>query len=104
LWGFAAIAAAVYFKGTGRWEVFAGAAAVFFAGQTARAIMRQSVIFKLLPDDAEKMKIAALADIAGGPIWSIVLLCCIISSAFTRTIKWRGVKYKLISPTETVRV
>ncbi|MFA6424909.1 MAG: glycosyltransferase family 2 protein [Phycisphaerae bacterium] len=104
LWGFAAIAAAVYFKGTGRWELFVAAAAVFFVSQITRAVMRQSVIFKLLPEDAEKMKIAAMADIVGGPIWSIVLLACIISSAFTRTIKWRGVKYKLISPTETVRV
>ncbi|MHB0946449.1 MAG: glycosyltransferase family 2 protein [Sedimentisphaerales bacterium] len=104
LWGFAAISAAVYFKGTGRWELFAAAAAFFFVGQLARAIMRQRAIFKLLPDDAEKMKIAAFADIVGGPIWSLVLLACIISSAFTRTIQWRGVKYKLISPTETVRV
>ena len=104
LWGFAAIAMITYLEGSGRWELFAAAAAVFFIGQIARAVMRQRAIFKLLPDDAEKMKIAAMADIIGGPIWSIVLLGCIISSAFTRVIKWRGVRYKLISPTEVVRL
>jgi hypothetical protein len=104
LWGFAAIAAMSYLKDAGKWQVFAATAAVFFVGQIVRALMRQMVIFKLLPEDVEKMKIAAFADIAGGPIWSLVLLYCIISSAFTRTIQWRGVKYKLISPTEAARL
>lgn len=104
LWGFTAIAAAVYCKDAGRWELFAAVAAIFLIAQIARAVMRQTAIFKLLPDDAEQMKIAAFADIAAGPIWSILLLACIISSAFTRTIQWRGVKYKLISPTKVARL
>jgi ceramide glucosyltransferase len=103
-WGFAVLAFVTAMNGSGYWEVFLATSVVFFAGQAIRAIMRQKMIFKLLASEAEKMKAAAIADCLGGPVWSLILLGCIISSAFGRTIKWRGVKYKLVGPVEVARI
>lgn len=75
--------------------------AVFFSCQSIRAWLRQKMIVKLLPNDAENMKKSAVADIAGSCLWSWLLLGCIISSACGRKITWRGITYKLISPTKT---
>ena len=74
---------------------------VFFSFQAIRAWIRQKMIVKLLPNDAKAMKLTAIADIAGSCIWSWLLFGCIISSAIGRKITWRGITYKLISPTKT---
>jgi ceramide glucosyltransferase len=103
-WGFAVLAIFTAMNDSGHWGIFLAASVVFFAGQAIRAFMRQKMIFKLLASETEKMKTAAMADIVGGPIWSLILLGCIISSVFGKTIKWRGVNYKLVGPTEVVRV
>jgi ceramide glucosyltransferase len=75
---------------------------IFFTGQLIRAILRQRMISKLLKDEQPKMKLAAAADILGFWLWSLLMLVLIIASAFGRTIWWRGIKYKLIGPTETI--
>jgi len=103
-WGLAIIAAIVGFSGSGCWLLFAVCSAIFLACQELRAVIRQKMIFKLLPKDAEKMKVAAAADIIGNPIWSLILLALIISSAVGRSICWRGVKYRLKGATEVIRV
>ena len=75
---------------------------VFFIGQLTRAILRQRMIAKILPDEAPKMKRAAKADILGNCIWTWVLFGCIFASAFRRIITWRGIRYKLVSRSETI--
>ena len=74
---------------------------IFLAGQIVRAVLRQliagqdaqrSIVPQLLP--------AALADILGCWLWSIVLFLSLLSSAFGRTIRWRGIRYRLVSPTQ----
>lgn len=77
---------------------------VFVVSQELRAILRQKMIVKLMPEDAEQLKKAIKADVFGTFVWSWFLLACIITSAFGRTITWRGIKYKLMSPTETIIV
>jgi len=74
---------------------------VFLLCQAARAIIRQNMIGKVLEKDRENMKFARIADIYFSWIWSPLLFVLILSSAFGRTISWRGIKYKLNSPTET---
>lgn len=74
---------------------------VFFSFQSIRAWIRQRMIVKLLPNDADNMKRTAIADIAGSCIWSWLLFACIITSGIGRKITWRGITYKLISPTKT---
>jgi ceramide glucosyltransferase len=74
---------------------------VFLLCQAARAVIRQNMIGKVLEKDRANMKFARIADIYFSWIWSPLLFGLILSSAFGRTLSWRGIKYKLISPTET---
>jgi len=75
---------------------------VFLVGQFTRAILRQRMAAKLLAQDAPKMKAAAAADVLTCWLTSPLLLFLILSSAFGRTITWRGIRYKLLGPTETI--
>ena len=84
--------------------LYATVPVVFLVSQFLRAILRQKMIIKLLPEDADKMKGAVAADICGTFFWSWFLLVCIISSGIGRTITWRGIKYKMLSSTETIIV
>ncbi len=84
--------------------LFTAVPVVFFVCQLIRAILRQRMISKLLKEHLPQMKVAAAADILAFWAWSILLLFFIISSAFGRTIRWRGIPYKLLGPTETIVV
>jgi ceramide glucosyltransferase len=82
---------------------------VFFTGQMIRAILRQKMAKKLLNyerratgDKPQAIRAARTADIFLSWLWSLLLLVFIISSAFGRTICWRGIRYKLLGPTETI--
>lgn len=102
LWGGAALAVYAGVKGAEHVALFAAVPIVFFAGQLIRAVLRQRMIGRLLEKDAPKMKVAMAADILGSWLWSLLLLVFILSSSFGRTITWRGIRYKLLGPTETV--
>ena len=71
-----------------------------------RAILRQKMAKKLLKyesqDFGDLSRAARTADILLSWLWSLLLLVFIISSAFGRTICWRGIRYKLLGPTETI--
>ncbi|UCG60029.1 MAG: glycosyltransferase [Phycisphaerales bacterium] len=102
LWGSLFLAAYTAVTGHKSLPVFAVIAAVFVAAQLTQAILRQKMISKLLKDDLPRMKPAMVADILGFWVWSLLFLLLLISSAFSRTIRWRGIRYKLLSPTETI--
>lgn len=74
---------------------------LFFSEQLFSAILHQKMISKILQKDRPKLKLACAADILFFWAWSILLLFLIISSAFGRTICWRGIHYKLPGPSET---
>ncbi len=82
--------------------LFAAVPVVFFISQLIRAILRQAMAGKLLKHERRKMKAACAADILAFWLWSLLMLILIISSAFGRTICWRGIRYKLLGPTETI--
>jgi len=82
--------------------LFAAVPAVFFVGQLIRAILRQRMAGKLLKHKRRAMRAACAADILAFWLWSLLMLFLIISSAFGRTICWRGIRYKLLGPTETI--
>jgi cellulose synthase/poly-beta-1,6-N-acetylglucosamine synthase-like glycosyltransferase len=75
---------------------------LFFASQLFSAVLRQKMISKVLEKDWPKLKLTCAADILFFWLWSLLLLFFIISSAFGRTICWRGIRYKLLGPTETI--
>jgi uncharacterized membrane protein YcgQ (UPF0703/DUF1980 family) len=70
--------------------------------QFLRAILRQVMLGKMLKDDWEQMKKARFFDILMFWPMSGLFLTLILSSIFGRTIRWRGIRYKLLGPTETV--
>jgi len=77
---------------------------VFLARQLSQAILRQKMIGRLLEKHLPQMKAAMSADILGFWIWSLLILSLVLSSAFGRTICWRGIRYKLLGPNETIIV
>jgi hypothetical protein len=46
------------------------------------------------------MKAACIADVLAFWLWSLLLLVIILSSAFGRTLCWRGIRYKLVRPAD----
>jgi len=75
---------------------------VFLGCQLIRAILRQKRMRKLLEKDRHKMTAACLADVLFSWAWSLLMLFFIFSSAFGNTVRWRGIRYKLLGPTETI--
>jgi len=104
LWAGAALAVYATTVGEKNLPLFTAVPILFFASQMSRAILRQRMISQLLNYDWPKMKVACAADILFFWLWSLLMLFFIISSAFGRTIQWRGIRYKLLGPTETIVV
>jgi hypothetical protein len=102
LWGGAAMAVYASTAGDKNLPLFVFVPVLFFSSQLTRAILRQKMAGKLLEKDLDKMKPAMAVDISLCWLWSLLLLLFIISSSFGRTITWRGIKYKLLGPTETI--
>lgn len=73
---------------------------VFFASQLFRAVLRQHLIVKLLPKEKNTLTAARWVDITLFWLLSILLLGIILTSAIGKTITWRGIKYRLNSPTD----
>lgn len=109
LWGGAGFAIYAAVTGNENLVLYSAVPVIFFAGQMIRAIQRQDEARKLLSyeikdksEEQKAMKAASIADILCSWLWSLLLLVFILSSAFGRTIRWRGIRYKLLGPTETV--
>ena len=65
-------------------------------GAMARALGRQVMIRKILPEDRDKLLAPALLDIFLGPLVGIVGLVTVLAAAGTRTVVWRGITYRLL--------
>jgi len=102
LWGGAALAVYAAAIEDKRLPIFAAVPILFFTGQMVRAVLRQKMVRTLLKKDLQKMKLAMAADILACWIWSLLLLFLIISSACGKTVFWRGIRYKLLGPSETI--
>ena len=83
-------------------QLFAAVPILFFIGQLTRALLRQRMISKLLKDNWPELKTACAIDVLFSWVLSLLLLSFIVSSAFGRTITWRGIRYKLLGLTETI--
>jgi hypothetical protein len=81
--------------------LYAAVPAIFFAAQVLRAVLRQMMVMQILSEYGPQLWRAAVADVLGCWLWSILLFVYILSSAFGRTIRWRGIRYRLDSPTRT---
>ena len=100
LWGGTAAAIHAGAVHSAHLVVYAAVAIVFFVGQVTRAMLRQLAAAKVLGEHLPQLLPAAIADVFGCWLWSVLLFVLMLSSAFGRTIRWRGIRYKLISPTQ----
>jgi cellulose synthase/poly-beta-1,6-N-acetylglucosamine synthase-like glycosyltransferase len=91
-------------SGLAHLRFFIAVPAVSVASQFIRACMRQFVASKLLRHELSRMKLAIASDILFFWAWSVILWVLIVSTSFGRTVRWRGIRYKMLSPTETVRL
>jgi ceramide glucosyltransferase len=100
LWGGAA--AAFYAEATHGEHIvlYAAVPIVFFTGQLVRAVLRQLAMAKALNEHLARLLPAAAADVFGCWLWSGLLLALLLSSAAGRTIRWRGIRYRLAGPTD----
>ncbi|MCH9021762.1 MAG: glycosyltransferase family 2 protein [Planctomycetes bacterium] len=64
-----------------------------------KAMARQYLVMKILPEDRRKLAFPALVDICCQPLLAVFTLVSLVTSATTRKIVWRGVGYTLHSPT-----
>ena len=102
LWGSIVLAAYAAAIDTKHLLFLAGVPVICLASQLVRALLRQKMAGTLLKEDLPQMKSAMVADILGFWLWSLLLCCFVVSSAFGRTIRWRGTRYRLVSPTKTI--
>ena len=65
------------------------------AASMAKAVTRQLLIRKILPEDEKKLLAPGLIDIFLGPATAGFALLCVLSAGGKRTIEWRGIKYYL---------
>jgi cellulose synthase/poly-beta-1,6-N-acetylglucosamine synthase-like glycosyltransferase len=98
-WLMAAITIAGLTTGSKNAVFYAVAAGLIFGFQWMRAILRQWMIMQLLnKDTAKALRIAFWADVLFFWLWGILFLILIFSSAFGKTICWRGIRYRINSP------
>ncbi len=81
--------------------LYATVPALFFGGQVLRAMLRQLAAMRILGEYGPQLWRAAAADVLGCWLWSALLCLFILSSAFGQTIRWRGIRYRLVGPTQT---
>ncbi len=75
-------------------------AATFILCLAGRAVLRQSLAARLLPNERLPMRSARRADLTLFWFWDIVLLFVIAASTLGKTITWRGIQYRLNSPSD----
>lgn len=73
---------------------------VFVCCQWLHAFLRQRTIGILLEKDRALLRPVKYADFCLFWLFSIILLGILISSAFGNTLSWRGIRYRLNSPTD----
>ena len=101
LWATAGVAVFAGTRGTEHMLLYVSVPVIFFVGQLLRAVLRQSIAAKFLREYRARLKWTAVADVLGSWLRSLVLLFFILATACGRTISWRGIRYRLISPIQT---
>ncbi len=78
------------------WLSGSGMALLYLLG-AYRGWLRQSLVQTYFPQLAKKLRVPALVDMFAGPVVTIVNWAALVSSIVGRTLRWRGVVYRLES-------
>jgi cellulose synthase/poly-beta-1,6-N-acetylglucosamine synthase-like glycosyltransferase len=101
LWGGGVLALSIAVRGGENLLPCVAVPVTFGIGQLFRAVLRQRMALNILAEYRSQLAPTTWADILGSWLWSLLLMSLLLSSAFGRTIRWRGIRYRLISPTQT---
>jgi hypothetical protein len=66
-----------------------------------KAGIRLRAVVERFPEETAGLRRWRLAFVLGTPIASLVTLTGLLRSAVTREIRWRGIRYRMVSPTRT---
>jgi ceramide glucosyltransferase len=81
------------------WQFWIAVTVILLVSGFVKAVFRQRMTYDVLGDQASGLRGARHADLAAFWAWSVLTLALILSSAFGRTIRWRGIRYRVSSPT-----
>ena len=78
---------------------------ILYIANVIKGFLRRAAAFLALPDHKDDLNPASWVDIFASPLVNLVMLYCIVASALTNTIVWRGITYRLhhAGRTEIVR-
>jgi ceramide glucosyltransferase len=103
-WGGLAVAAASVLSGAavGEAALLAGIILVTWGARAAKGRLRLEAVDTLFPAEGRQLRRYRAAYLFWGPLVSLLTLVGLVRSALTREIEWRGVRYRMVSPNETV--
>ncbi len=81
-----------------------GIALTFFLSQLGRALLRQKLVLILLAPYRVQLRRVVWADVLLFPLAGLVFLYGVISSSWTNVVTWRGIRYRLVNLTKTIRL
>lgn len=103
-WG--GLATVVTLVAIGPWTVslwmLAGVLGGIYAIRCVKAGMRFDAVRALFAEETQSLATRRWYYVCLGPLTSLVTLTGLIRSAFTSRLEWRGIRYRLVSATETV--
>ncbi len=65
------------------------------------AFLRKKIVTTMLKEKTDELETAVKTDLSFFWLWPAIMLFFLTSSAIGKKITWRGIKYRIISPTET---
>ena len=74
---------------------------IIYAAQFLSGLLRRGMVFLALPEHKGELNRAIWLDILASPLVNLFMLFCIVASALTKTIAWRGIRYRLRSANRT---
>lgn len=73
-----------------------------YAARAAKGWLRLAAVRALFPDAGRRLERYRTAYLLWGPLSSLVMLAALLRSATRTTIAWRGVRYRMVSRSDTV--
>jgi ceramide glucosyltransferase len=103
-WGGLAVAAASGLSGAlvGEAALLTGLILMAWTARVAKGRFRLEAVASLFPAEGRQLRRYRFAYLFWGPLVSLLTLAGLARSALTREIEWRGVRYRMVSPNETV--
>ena len=94
-WGGLIVTVCVAAAGRANWPYAAILPGGLMLSGMVKAIVRQVMIRKILPEDTGRLLGSAVLDVLAQPVLAVFTLVCLIASGMSRVMVWRRIKYVL---------